>query len=626
MQTKAMVIIMGTVFSARGITADPIVTRSAFRPFLQDTFDIHTLIAPYGADFVSQAEAMLDEPYPQLCASVFMQYVRNGNRSNYETLYFRRRTMLNTFVMAELFEGKGRFTDRIIDGMWFIMEESTWILPAHNWSGKPVTGGVVSLPDTFSSTDEGDDMKHIDLFSAGTGGQMAWLWYITAELLDRENPVIRTRLLSQLHQRILHPFYTYDHDWWMGTNGRTLNNWTPWIISNILTVLALCEEDDSLRRAGAAKSMVILDRYIADLPEDGGCDEGPGYWGVAGGSLFDCLELLYDLSDGKIDVFDEPKIRRFCEYIMNVCIKEDQYINFADAASRLNPDFRMIARMGRKIRSPRLSAFASTIVYRPQTCPTMTAQAYRFYANLAEPIPQTQAFVPAAHTFFDDLQIAVSREVTEDGVGLFLALKGGHNAESHNHNDVGQFILFDRGAPVIMDAGVETYCRDTFSPRRYTLWAMRGDYHNIANINGIEQQPGGAYRAKVLSYDEASGAMTLDLTEAYPAEAGVACYTRSAVLEGSTVTVHDKLTLHAPGHACFRYLTADEPIIEGPTIRFASGHIAAFAPALTASVEPIDLGGGKIAREWRREVLWRITLSTDEGITDGDYTMTFVRT
>jgi len=612
---------MGIIFAKRGITADSIVSRDAFRPFMRETLDMKALLQPYAASFVRQAETVLDEPYPQLNASVYMQFVRCGNRSNYEALYFRRRSMLTTFVMAELAEGTGRFTDRIIDGMWHIMEESTWILPAHNWSGKPVTGGVVSLPDTFSSEEPGDDMKHIDLFSAGTGGQMAWLWYLTADILDRENPVIRRRLYAQLHQRILHPFYTYDHDWWMGTAGRSvLNNWTPWIISNVLTVIALCEEDDARRRVGVEKAMTILDRYTKHLPDDGGCDEGPSYWGVAGGSLFDCLELLYDMSASEINVFDEPLVRRFCEYIMNANISEDRYINFADASSRLHPDFRMIARMGRRLSSPRLSAFAASIVHSPDVCPLADAQSYRFYANIAEPIPAPQPFVQAEYTFYRDLQIAVTRRN-----GMFLALKGGSNGESHNHNDVGQFILFDGSTPIIMDAGVEQYCKDTFSDKRYTLWAMRGNYHNIACINGIEQQPGGNYRAETVSYDDETGALTLDLKKAYPGEAGVATYTRSAVLDGEAAVIRDHLTLCTPGNAEFHYLTVDEPIISGNEIRFASGHRAVFDPALSASVDSVDLSGGKIAREWRRETMWRITLTTPDAITEADYILTFTR-
>ncbi|MBQ8578744.1 MAG: heparinase II/III family protein [Clostridia bacterium] len=612
---------MGIIFAKRGITADTVVPRAAFRPFGRDSFDIRETLTPYRAQFISRAEAMLDKPYPMLDASVYMQYIRNGNRSNYEGLYFGRRNMLTTFAMAELAEGKGRFTDKVIDGMWHIMEESTWILPAHNWSGKPVTGGVVSLPDTFSSEDEGDDMKHIDLFSAGTGGQMAWLWYLTEDLLDRENPVIRRRLLSQLRQRILHPFYTYDHDWWMGEKGNTLNNWTPWIVSNILTVIALCEDDTEQRRAGVAKCLTILDRYTAGLPDDGGCDEGPGYWGVAGGSLFDCLELLSDLSGGAIDVFDEPLVRRFCEYIMNVSIKGELYINFADASSRPNPDFRMISRMGRRLSSPRLAAFASTIVRSPDICNLADAQSYRFYANLAEPIPEKQDYTPAHCTFFPDLQVAVTR----DPGGMFLALKGGSNGESHNHNDVGQFILFDGDTPIFLDAGVEQYCKDTFSEKRYTLWAMRGRYHNIAEFNGAEQKPGGNFRAETVSYDEQSGKLTLELKNAHPAEADIASYKRSAMLENGVVTVVDDICLNAPGQVELRYLTPDEPTITGSMVTFRSGHKAVFDDSLAVTVDAVDLGGGKIAREWRRETMYRITLSAKKPVKDAVYTMTVSR-
>ena len=114
-----------------------------------------------------------------------------------------------------------------------------------------------------------------------------------------------------------------------------------------------------------------------------------------------------------------------------------------------------------------------------------------------------------------------------------------------------------------MDAGVEQYCKDTFSDKRYTLWAMRGNYHNIACINGIEQQPGGNYRAGTVSYDEETGALTLDLKNAYPGNAGIAAYTRSAVLDGETAVIRDHLTLNAPGSAEFHYLTVDEPVISG---------------------------------------------------------------
>jgi len=67
-----------------------------------------------------------------LTAVRFMDFGRDGNRSRYEALYFRRRSALGGLVLAECLENEGRFIDQIINGIWCICEESTWILPAHN--------------------------------------------------------------------------------------------------------------------------------------------------------------------------------------------------------------------------------------------------------------------------------------------------------------------------------------------------------------------------------------------------------------------------------------------------------------------------------------------------------------
>lgn len=608
---------MSTIFADRGIHAQGnLLPAKEYRPFADSGFDLNVMLERYGKCFVERAEKALDVPYPLLDATVYMQYARMGNRSNYEGLYFKRRSMLLDFALAELTEKKGRFTDRLIDGVWHILEESTWILPAHNATNKNNPG--TPLPDAFFTAEDNDDVKHIDLFSAATAGEMAWLWYLLGDILDPQTPVIRRRILSQLRQRILHPFYTYDHDWWMGTKGNRLNNWSPWIVSNILTVVALCEEDDAKREAAVEKSITILDRFTRTYPSDGGCDEGPGYWGAAGASYFDCLEELYDLSGGKIDVFDDVLVNRMCEYIMNFSISGDTYINFADAASHIRPDFRMIARMGRRLQNPRLTAFAASLVQSPDKIGCNTNQSYRFYRNLQEPMPQPTAFEPKEKLWYDGLQVAITRDPRS---GMFLALKGGTNGESHNHNDVGQFILFDHAEPVILDAGVEQYCRDTFSPRRYTLWAMRAAYHNIPEISGVEQKPGEQYHAETVQYDEASGALTLELKHAYPPEANIDSYRRTAVLEGATATVTDVIHLSRPGSVALHYITLDKPEIEGSTIRFQSGHTAHFDDSLSASVEEIDLKGGKISREWRRTSLYRITLSTDKDITDASYVL-----
>ncbi|MCQ2433479.1 MAG: heparinase II/III-family protein, partial [Clostridia bacterium] len=247
---------------------------------------------------------------------------------------------------------------------------------------------------------------------------------------------------------------------------------------------------------------------------------------------------------------------------------------------------------------------------------------YRILADFVEPIPKADTFVPAEHTFFHVLQVAVSRDPENE---MLFALKGGTNGESHNHNDVGQIILFDHGEPVIMDAGVETYCRDTFSDRRYTLWAMRGRYHNIAEFGGVEQKPGGNYHADTVSYDEATGELALELKNAYPTEAGIVSYVRRGILDGHTVRLTDTVSLDAEKEACFRYLTVDEPTVEGNTVRFATGHVMTFAPALQAVIDYVEPDkGGKLAREWKRDKFWRITLKAD-AVKDAAFATTITR-
>jgi len=607
---------MGTIFADHGIHAAGNLIPAAEYDFFAG-WDLKSALERYGKTYIEAAERELENPYPILDASLYMEYARNGNRNNYETPYFLRRTMLLYFVLAELAEKQGRFKDKIIDGVWHILEESTWIIPAHIRTNKNNNG--TPLPDAFSTTDEDDDVKHIDLFSATTGACMAVLWRLTADILDPEAVIIRRRMLSQLKQRILHPFYTYNHDWWMGLTARKLNNWTPWIISNVLVVLALCEEDDAKREAGAEKCMEILDRFTREYPEDGGCDEGPGYWGGAAASYFDCLELLHSLSGGKIDVYDDELINNMCAYIMNFSITPDTYINFADASAHICPNFRLIQRMGRKLNNPRLESFAASVVTNPGGCSPNQSHFYRSLLDMQEPIPEKTEFVPHEKIWYPNLQVAISRDLKS---GMFLALKGGNNAESHNHNDVGQFILFDGSTPVILDAGVEQYTRDTFSSRRYTLWAMRASYHNLPELSGCEELNGTQYNADVVEYCEDTGALTLELKNAYPAEAKVESYRRTAVLEGSTAKVVDEIRLTEPGSIVFHYITLDKPEFVGNTIRFASGHTAEFDASLIPTVDEIDLKGGKISREWKRESLWRINLTAPEKAAEAEYTMT----
>ena len=52
--------------------------------------------------------------------------------------------------------------------------------------------------------------------------------------------------------------------------------------------------------------------------------------------------------------------------------------------------------------------------------------------------------------------------------------------------------------PVIIDAGVGTYTRQTFSSERYTIWTMQSNYHNLPMINGFLKSMDASIRLRKL--------------------------------------------------------------------------------------------------------------------------------
>src|SRR5262249_9663891 len=171
-------------------------------------------------------------------------------------------------------------------------------VPAHSYSPRFPDAG---LPDTGYPV--------VDLFAAETGALLAWTHYLVGEPLGRAAPVLLDRIVREVEARLLVPYRTVD-DWrWLGKARWPVNNWNPWIHSNLLAAALLVEADAGERTRTVQRIVEGLDAFVDGYGADGGCDEGPGYWGRAGASLFDCLELLRSASAGRLDAYDEPLIQ-----------------------------------------------------------------------------------------------------------------------------------------------------------------------------------------------------------------------------------------------------------------------------------------------------------------------------
>jgi hypothetical protein len=123
--------------------------------------------------------------------------------------------------------------------------------------------------------------------------------------------------------------------------------------------------------------------------------------------------------------------------------------------------------------------------------------------------------------------------------GVYLAAHGGHNAESHNHNDVGDFIIYKNGEPLIIDAGRGNYTARTFSPQRYELWFTQSEYHNLPIINNRGQKTGRDSEATKVSYVNSAKetALKFDIAKSFPQDAGVKIWDRKISLNKRNNTV-----------------------------------------------------------------------------------------
>jgi len=490
---------------------------------------------------VRQAEKRLGTDWIVPKASMFLDFVRDGNRSRYEAVSFARRGRLAELVLAEAIEGRGRFVDDILDGVWAVSEESFWGVPAHVGAQKRGPG----LPDIGEPV--------VDLFAAETAMLLAWTDYLIGDALDRVSPLVRERIRLEIDRRILGPCLERDDFWWMGFGERSVNNWNPWICSNWLAAALLVEKDPARRSASVHKALRCLDAFLASYPSDGGCDEGPGYWDRAGGSLFDSLELLHGASGGKIDVYAEPLVKEIGRYIGRVHIAGPWAVNFADAAAKPGGSAALIFRYGKAIGDEGLMGFGAWLAREQGLGERAVAGSFGALGRALpalfglEELTRTEPREPLARdAWFPELQVMTARSSEGSAKGLTLAAKGGHNDESHNHNDVGSFVVYADGEPVLIDVGVETYTAKTFSGRRYEIWTMQSAFHNLPTVGGVMQKNGRAFRARDVRYraDATRASLELDIAAAYPPEAGIASWKRRIALERSKrVAVEDAYAL-----------------------------------------------------------------------------------
>lgn len=565
---------------------------------------IHQLPDSIKAACIGKADRALLFEWPSLPAAGFLEFKQTGNRVGFEKKQTERRDALNSLAIGALITGTDRYLPQLVNGLWATLEESSWEIPA-----------IVAIQKAGADLPDPEEQV-IGLVSAETGAMLAVIHHMLQDRLEAYSPMIGKRMLFELRKRILEPYLARDDYWWMGFSGKSVNNWNAWINTNVLHIALLTESDPEKGTKLLRKVFSSADYFLNQYPEDGGCDEGPAYWSIAGGKLIRMLQLASSVSDNRLSWMNNTLIHRIGSYIYKMHIAGDYFVNFADATPRTIPNPESVYRFGAMFNDELLRQFGAYLfALNKKALPENSVVEFLSTADVYSKLNTTpaQAVLPAV-SLLPDLQVLTARTDSGSADGLFLAVQGGNNGESHNHNDVGNFIVYSKGLPVIIDAGVGTYTAQTFSDRRYELWNMQSQWHNCPVINGVEQQDGADFKASgfQLQQDPKGLRLRMELAGAYPDRASVTSWLRSFQLnqQQHKLLLTDKYQLrqrtgpltmnflssctivqHKDGEIGFYHTDGRELL----RLKYAPGKIA-------VQVTEKQLDDGKLIRSWGKKI------------------------
>ena len=560
---------------------------------------------------VSGAEKYLEEPIPYIPLSLFRDFFLTTVRSRFEGPAFRRRDMLFYLALAEIHERKGRFVEKLADVIWALLEQTEWCIPAH-YAHSPDSPNS-TVPTVYKES----MVPALELFSGSICAVLALISYSLKDELDAISPVIVKRIKHEVYNRGIRPFISIRFSW-CGESPIS-NNWVTNITQNILLATALTVENMDERERVVEIALYYLDNFTSYYPKDGSCDEGPGYWGAAPANLFDALEILEDMSGGKINVYDHPLIKKMGEYIVDFNIHGLKYINFSDSHAIIEQDGKMLARYGKKCKSPDLYSFGRfTAANNKDDRYYYAGMSYRVLKDLYTEKPGVsvrQDAKPAV--WYEDNSIAIFRECSDTGKGLFLAIKGGTNQEAHNHLDVGCVVVYSNGNPLIVDPSFGSYNNEYFGKMRYKRWYTKSSYHSIPCVDGIEEGVGLMYMSSDAVCDLDSRTVTMNLAKAFPEEAGIEKMQRTCHLGDGFITIKDEVVADHEADITFNYTLVDKPeIIDENTVKLgedrtleidSNGYELVIEKVENTNLPYEDLN---FMGSWNRECLWRLVIKS----------------
>ena len=450
----------------------------------------------YGQMMIEEAETILPLPLPEPTEELYRQSFVTRDRARYEEQILGLNQQARTLAIALLLKPEQKFIEKFTALLNIYSQMKSWLLPAHD--RYPHTMIPMANVDEIVTT---TDLVSIDIAAGMSFAIGALESILPADAVARFKAKAAKLVLNPLTliARNRRPY-----NYWMILK----HNWNAVCYCNtILTFLAsdVPEED---RRLVIDFALDHVKYFLTGFNADGYCQEGPGYFGYGFGHFTYLSWALYEASGHKLNLFDNERVKQIAAFPEKMMLSETQLPLFCDCHPKI-----FIRRDLMEIRDY-LVGKSDKVNFLP---PRMKISGRPQDLTLSQ---QLMLIGFSESENLRDIKLNDFDAFPETGVFVWrgndfsFCIKGGHNREFHNHNDVGNYVLVHNDKPLLLDAGQPRYNMDSFHSGKSFQNKLRSSYgHQVPVCDGKLQLSGFESRGIVRNYDE-NGAI-LDITAPY---------------------------------------------------------------------------------------------------------------
>lgn len=451
---------------------------------------------------IRDADSLSALPFPKLTEQIYMSFFGGKDSETSKRFVMKRRMWLTTLVWAECLTYKGKYLPAVLAGLTDILNTTSWAFPAED----------------RELTNYKGELFTIALSSSSYANDMAQALYLMQSKLPAE---MKQQIGESLNKKIFEPTRNA-----IANNNakkefislRDVGNHNSVTLANVTGAALAVLKDKQQRAFFVAMAEQYIQNFVKGYEDDGYCTEGMNYYTYGFGHFVFLRESIWQSTAGKIDLFNNPKVDKMARYAPAMEIINGMYPTIGDCEQNIKPGPQLMYYLN-KYFTLGLSDYddVPAQVYQPSLSYTMY-----FFPNSASGRSSGSNGSKsklALRNYFQSAGVLTVRPAAGSSMNIGATFKGGHNAEQHNHNDLGSYTIVVGDELLTGDPGLRTYTPTYFGKQRYELHITPTSYgHNVPLVNGVQQKVGKEAQAKISSTDftDTKDVIKMDFSSAYP--------------------------------------------------------------------------------------------------------------